>query len=66
MRVNIGTLDITDEQAYGVGLAEGEFRKGTRKEIKDRLVTLVTDHLDELAAPVAELTKQFSLNNDDD
>lgn len=65
MRLNIGTLEITDEQAYGVGLAEGEFRKGTRKEIKERLIALVAGYLDELAAPVAELTEKFDLNNND-
>ncbi len=65
MRLNIGTLEITDEQAYGVGLAEGQFRKGTRKEIKHRLVALVNGYLDELAAPVAELTEKFDLNSDD-
>ena len=65
MKVNIGTLEITDEQAFGVGLAEGEFRKGTRREIKERLLILVTDHLNELAAPVAEMTKNFDLSNGD-
>lgn len=61
MKVNIGTLVITDDQAFGVGLAEGEFRKGTRKEIKDRLLAVVTGHLNELAAPVSEMTKNFDL-----
>ncbi len=64
MKVNIGTLEITDEQAFGVGLANGEFRRGTRKEIKDRLLSLVNANLIELAAPVAELTKQFGLSED--
>ena len=66
MKVNIGTLEITDEQLYGIGLADGSFRKATRNEVKDKLLFLVTSYLEGAASPVAELTKKFALVNSDD
>ena len=60
MKVNIGTLEITDEQLYGIGLADGSFRKATRAEVKDKLLFLVGAYLDGAAAPVKELTEQYA------
>ena len=66
MKVNIGTLEITDEQLYGIGLVEGEFRKATRREVSALLNQLVTEKLNELAEPVAQLTKAYNLSTNND
>ncbi len=62
MKVNIGTLEITDEQLFGIGLAGGEFRKATRKEVKDLLVGVVNGYLSNAAGPVEDLTERFALD----
>ena len=65
MKVNIGTLEITDEQLVGIALAGGEFRKATRKEVKDKLLSVTNNYLKAAATPVTELTEQYTLVSDD-
>ena len=61
MRVNLGTIVLTDDQLYGIGLVQGEFRKATRSEVKTRLVGLIAVDLAVVAEPVAGLTAQYEL-----
>ena len=61
MRINLGTIVLTDDQLYGIGLAQGEFRKATRNEIKVHLMGLITKDLGQVAEPVAGLTAQYEL-----
>ena len=64
MRVNIGTIEVSDNELYGIALREtGEMRKATRHEVKGLLVTLVESYMEGAGVEVAEMRAKFDCDS---